>query len=92
MKLKLTVSPQKLNVEEFVVILLPPQVIVAMREKIPAYAEFLSILLQLPVVLVGQGTGNFWQSFGESRFVQKVEAIGLVLIPWVAVEYDIPVA
>jgi hypothetical protein len=90
MKLNLTLSAQKTNQEVFVCILLPPQMIVTERAKLPSYAGFLSALLRLPVVLVGQGTGDFWQSFGEPRFAQRVNEIGLVRLVWRQIEIDIP--
>ena len=89
MKLQLTVSVQRLNAEAFLAILLHPQRIVTQRRILPSYAVFLTDLLQLPVVLVGQGTGDFWQAFGAIRFVQKVEQIGLERLVWRHVELDI---
>ncbi len=89
MKLTLTLSPQKLDQEAFVCILLAPQMIVTNHQDLATFSAQLSVLLQLPVVLVGQGTGAFWQSFGEQRFAARLNQIGLPLLVWQTVEMDV---
>jgi hypothetical protein len=89
MKIPLTASLVRNNSEVFLAILLPPQMIVTERETLPSYARFLSILLQLPVVLVGQGTGDFWQSFGEQRFAAQLNQINLAKLAWQQIEIDL---
>jgi hypothetical protein len=90
MRFKLAVSPQRTTEGAFVAVLLPPQLIITEREKMSSYAVFMSALLQLPVVLVGQGTGDFWQAFGEPHFVFRLEKIGLGNLVWSDVGFGIP--
>ena len=90
MKLELTVCPLKNNGEGFVAILLPPQMIVTDRDALPSQARILSALLRLPVALVGQGTGDFWQCFGEPRFAAQLNQIGLTRLVWYPATIDIP--
>jgi hypothetical protein len=90
MRFKLTVSPQRTMEEAFVAVLLPPQLIITEQEKMSFYAAFTSALLQLPVVLVSQGIGDFWQAFGEPHFVCRLEEIGLAKLVWSEVGFGIP--
>ncbi len=87
MKTKLTVSFQQLDQKDFVCILLPPQMIVTTNKNdLSGFSARMSDLLGLPVVLVGQGTGNFWQSFGEQPFALRLNQIGLERLAWHEIE------
>jgi len=90
MRFTLSISPQTANKVVFAAILVPPMLIVTERAQMPSHAVFMSALLQLPVVLVGQGTGDFWQAIGEPHYVFRLEEIGLVKLVWRQVGFGIP--
>jgi hypothetical protein len=90
MTFTLAISPQKANKIVFAAILLPPRLIVNERAKMQSHAGFLSVLLQVPVVLVGQGKGDVWQAIGEPNLVFRLEEIGLEKLVWRQIGFGIP--